>query len=201
VQYRSLKKITEPTTEPVSVAEAKAHCRIDTSDDDTYFSTLITAAREFCESYCDMTFAVAQYRLRLDAFPIEIELPRPPMASTGTATAVSVTYSVTTASTVALTASEFTVDRESIPGEIRPVAAWPAVISFGPYPATSGGYPGAVEVTWWGGNSTASAKLKNAILWLVGLWYERRMAADQASLAEMPFGVKAMLDSLKWRAR
>jgi hypothetical protein len=43
-----------------------------------------------------------------------------------------------------------------------------------------------------------SPRVKAAILMLVGQWYERRMAADSVSLSEMPFGVKALLDSVKW---
>ena len=36
MRYRSLKTLTQPTVEPVSLAEAKAHCRIDTdADNDT----------------------------------------------------------------------------------------------------------------------------------------------------------------------
>lgn len=40
---------TAPITEPVTVAEAKAYCRVSTSTEDTLFSTLITQAREAVE--------------------------------------------------------------------------------------------------------------------------------------------------------
>ena len=53
MQYRSLTRQTPPAVEPVTVAEAKAHLRVDISDDDTYIGTLITAAREWCEEYLD----------------------------------------------------------------------------------------------------------------------------------------------------
>lgn len=45
--------ITPPATEPVTVAEAKEHCFVESSntDWDTYFSTLIQAAREYAERY------------------------------------------------------------------------------------------------------------------------------------------------------
>jgi hypothetical protein len=33
---------------------------------------------------------------------------------------------------------------------------------------------------------------------LVGLFYEKRMAADAGSLAEVPFGVKSLLDAHRW---
>jgi hypothetical protein len=30
------------------------------------------------------------------------------------------------------------------------------------------------------------------------MWYERRLAADSMSAAEIPFGVKSLLDSQRW---
>jgi hypothetical protein len=60
----------------------------------------------------------------------------------------------------------------------------------------------AVTVTWWGGKgedgTDVEQRIRNAILWLVGYWYERRMAADGISMTEIPFGVKSLLDSAKW---
>jgi uncharacterized phiE125 gp8 family phage protein len=194
VRYRNLKKLTQPAVEPVSLAEAKHHCRVDTADDDGYISSLITVAREWCEDYCDATFLNTQYRMRLDAFPLHIELPRPPMSTSGTTTAVSIVYKLVDQSTVALDTTQYRVDRDSTPGVIRYnySGSWPShLFDFG-----------AVEVTWWGGYgpdaTSVSQRIKSAILWLVGMWYERRMAADQISLGEMPFGVKAMLDSVRW---
>jgi uncharacterized phiE125 gp8 family phage protein len=102
MRYRSLTTLTPPAVEPVTLAEAKQHLRVDTDTDDGYISSLITAAREWCEAYCDETFIHAQYRMTLDSFPIEIELPRPPMATSGTVTAVSITYTIEDNSTATL---------------------------------------------------------------------------------------------------
>ena len=194
MRFRSLKTITPPTVEPVTLAEAKAHCRVDTSTDDAYLSSLITAAREWCEAYCDETFVHTQYRMTLDSFPREIELPRPPMASSGTATAVTITYTMESQQTATLSASQYRVDRDATPGVIRTLynGSWPShLLDYN-----------AVSVTWWGGKGASGAaveqRIKNAILWLVGMWYERRMAADAVNLSEIPFGVKALLDSAKW---
>jgi uncharacterized phiE125 gp8 family phage protein len=194
MRFRSLKRLTLPAIEPVTLAEAKHHCRVDTDNDDVYLSALIVAAREWCEEYCDATFLHTQYRMTLDYFPLHIELPKPPMATSGTATAVSVVYKLSDQSTALLDSSTYRIDRDSTPGVIRYnySGSWPShLFDFG-----------AVEVTWWGGYGpdavSISQRIKSAILWLVGLWYEKRMAAQQANLSEIPFGVKALLDSIRW---
>lgn len=196
MRFRSLKTLTQPAVEPVTLAEAKQHCRVDTSTDDAYISALITAAREYCEKYCDETFVHTQYRMTLDSFRGEIELPRPPMASSGTCTAVVVTYTLENQSTATLASTGYRVDRDSVPGVIRTNYndSWPShLLDYN-----------AVSITWWAGNgadgSAVPQRIKSAILWLVGMWYERRMAADSVSLTEIPFGVKALLDNAKWGA-
>jgi uncharacterized phiE125 gp8 family phage protein len=194
-RYRSLKVATQPVVEPVSVADAKAHCRIDTNTDDSYVAALVSAAREYCETYMDETLIDTQYVMRLDAFPAAIELPRPPMSQTPARTAVSVVYTASDAgNTATLSTSEYRIDRDSKPGTLRPLygGSWPShLLDYG-----------SVTVTWWGGRGvdggSVPQRVKAAILMLVGQWYERRMAADAASMSEMPFGVKALLDSTKW---
>jgi uncharacterized phiE125 gp8 family phage protein len=194
-RYRSLKVVTQPVVEPVSVSEAKAHCRIDTTTDDAYIASLVSAAREYCETYMDETLIDTRYTMRLDAFPAVIELPRPPMSSTPARTAVSVVYVTGEAGgTATLATSQYRVDRDSVPGKVRTLYA-------GSWPSHLLDY-GSVTVSWWGGRgedgSKVSPRVKAAILMLVGQWYERRMAADAVNMSEMPFGVKAMLDSVKW---
>ena len=204
MRYRSLKTLTPPAHDLVSLEEAKQHCRIDTSTDDEYVENLIRAAHEWCAAYCDQTFVHTQYRMTLDSFPVEIELPRPPMATAGTVTAVVVTYTLENQSTAVLSSSEYRVDRDSKPGVIRTLynGSWPShLLDYN-----------AVTVTWWGGNANTGhgnqghghgrgdQRIKSAILWLVGMWYERRMAADAVNLSEIPFGVKSLLDNAKWGA-
>jgi len=59
-----------------------------------------------------------------------------------------------------------------------------------------------VTVTWWGGygasGSDVPAAIRHAILMHVGHLYERRLAADNVASNEVPFGVKALLDSQSW---
>lgn len=195
MEFRSLNIKTPPVVEPVSLADAKAHCRVDSSADDAYISALITAARQWVESYIDESLIHQQFVMRLDGFPAEIRLPKPPMASDGTTTAVTITYTLNeSGATATLATSQYRVDRDSRPGVIRNTygGSWPAYLE---------DY-NAVTVTWWGGRGASGSSvpqaIKNAILMLVGFWFERRLAADSGPTNEIPFGVKPLLDSQRW---
>ena len=196
MKYRSLSVATAPAVEPVSLAEAKAHLRVDISDDDSYISALITAARQYVEEYLDRALIAQQLTMRMDSFPYEFELPRPPMASSGTLTSTSITYTLeaATPTTTTLSTATYRVDRNDTPGRIRTIygGTWPSHLAD----------PNAVSVTWWAGygssGSDVPAAIRHAMLMIIGHLYERRLAADSMSSNEVPFGVKALLDSQKW---
>lgn len=65
----ALKLTTAPTTEPVTLAEAKAHLRVDVADDDLLITNLITAARVHAENVCRRAFVTQKWDLYLDSFP------------------------------------------------------------------------------------------------------------------------------------
>jgi uncharacterized phiE125 gp8 family phage protein len=195
INFRSLNRATGPSVEPLTLAEVKQHCRVDISDDDAYLESLVTAAREYCEDYLDRTLVHTQWRMRLDGFPYEIELPRPPMASSGTTTAVSITYTANeSGATVVLPSTEYRVDRDATPGAMRTLygGSWPSHLLD----------QNSVTVLWWGGygadGSSVPRPIRHAMLMLIGAWYERRQAADSAAATEIPFGVRALLDSARW---
>ena len=195
MQYRSLTRQTPPAVEPVTVAEAKAHLRVDISDDDTYIGTLITAAREWCEQYLDRTLVSTQWVMRFDSFPYEIELPRPPISSSGTTTAVTLTYTLGDDSTATLSTATYRVDRNSTPGVVRQLRA-------GSWPGNLDDY-NAVSVTWWAGygstGASVPASIRHAILMLVGHWYESRSTVLVGSISkQLEFAVESLLSSQKW---
>jgi len=68
-----------PAVEPLTLAEAKLHLRVEVTDDDVLIAQLIRAARQACEAYTNRTLVATIYELTLDAFPGEIRLPRPPL--------------------------------------------------------------------------------------------------------------------------
>lgn len=187
-RYRSLKRLTAPASEPITLAEAKAHCRVDHTTDDSLIQGYITASREWVEDYIDRSLVSQRLVMTLDAFPHEIELPRPPMASSGTATAVTVTYVMGEAGgTATLATSAYRVDRDSTPGVIRTTYAgsWPSHLLD----------QNSVTVTWWAGYGDPTSvpqRVKNAMLMCVHELYEKR------GNAVMPEAAMRLLDTVSW---
>lgn len=60
---------TAPVPEPVTLADAKLHLRIDSTDDDTLITALIKAARENVEASCERALMPQSWTERLDSFP------------------------------------------------------------------------------------------------------------------------------------
>lgn len=63
------KLLTPPTAEPIDLATAKAHLRVDFSDDDAYITALITAAREYSETFMGRSLMTQTWQLNQDSFP------------------------------------------------------------------------------------------------------------------------------------
>jgi uncharacterized phiE125 gp8 family phage protein len=199
VQYRSLTRQTPPAVEPVTLSEAKAHLRVDATEDDAYIATLITAAREWVEQYLDRTLVHTQWVMRFDKFPdsgIEpVELPRPPMVFSGTATAVAVTFTQEAGPTSTYSTAEYRVDRYATPGTILPIygSTWT------PHRQDDN----AISVTWWAGYGASGtgvpAAIRHAMLMLIGHWYEVRGAVLTGTISkEIEYGVQSLLDSQRW---
>lgn len=201
MQYRSLSRQTPPTVEPVTLSEAKAHCRVDTTADDAYIAGLIQTAREWVESYLDRSIIHTQWVMRLDKFPddgtMDLELPRPPMVASGTATAVAVTFTFENGTTSTYSTASYRVDRASTPGSVKTLygQAWPPHLMD----------DNSISVTWWGGYGASGtdvpAPIRHAILMLVAHWYDgaRQAAVSTGAVPQdVPFGVAALLDSMKW---
>jgi uncharacterized phiE125 gp8 family phage protein len=72
-----------PACEPVSLAEAKTHCRIDTDAEDTLVSSLILAARLYVEQSLNLALIRQSWSLYLDAWPgaAFVALPLGPLIS------------------------------------------------------------------------------------------------------------------------
>lgn len=79
----SVKIKTDVSTEPILAATVKTDLGIDFSDHDTLLGNLIKASREWCEGYCDATFAPKTLIVRWDELPSDqkLYLPQGPIDS------------------------------------------------------------------------------------------------------------------------
>ncbi len=197
MQYAGLKRVTQPPVEPVSLAEAKAHIRVDSEDDDALIQGLIASAREWVENHLDRTLIRTQWQMRLDYFPHTISLPRQPFTQEQHLQSVAISYTDAMGSVIVLPASNYRVLGDRTPAVVMP-----------PY---SGSWPSArydsdsITVTWWAGygpdQNTVPRAIKHAMLMLVGFWYENRMAvAVGAGITVTPLGfsVESLLAAHKW---
>jgi len=187
----ALKLITPPETYPVLLAEAKTHCRIDGTAEDDYISALITVATDYCENYQHRAFITQVWELWLDDFPIKdyVLIPRTPLQSVA-----SVKYYDDENTEYTISDTEYFVDLVSEPGRVvlGYDKEWPS-ITLRPANAVcirfTTGYASAADVP---------QKIKQAILFLVSHWYEKREPIqDGAVSGEIPFTVSALLSQDK----
>ncbi len=98
----SLKLITPAATLPVTVAEAKAHARIEIADDDALIGAMLSAATDMAEQYTGRSLITQTWDMTLDAFPAYFELTRAPVASI-----TSIKYTDTAGATQTLASTDY----------------------------------------------------------------------------------------------
>ncbi len=108
---------------PISLAAAKEHLRVTSSDEDALIDTLIRAAAGHVESFCRRALVKQTRKLVLDCFPAVIEPQRSPLRSVS-----SIQYLDTAGDLQTLDASRYRVDNYSCPGRITPAYgdSWPS---------------------------------------------------------------------------
>jgi uncharacterized phiE125 gp8 family phage protein len=155
-QY-AITQTVPPTAEPLTLAEAKAQCRVEHDLDDEQFIACIAAARGDVEAYTGRQLMPATWELQLDRFPRGREailLPHAPALAVD-----SVEYIDLLGATQTFHESNYIVDVRSEPGRIVPVET-----AF--YPSTAL-VPGAVTVTYTAGYGDVPQGIKYAMRLLV----------------------------------
>lgn len=189
--------VTPPAVEPVTLAEARAWCRIDDSDtaNNTVLTLLIQAMREYAENLTGRAFVQRTLQLNLECLPVEIELPLPPLVSV-----TSVKYTDENNTLQTLDPTLYTVDDQGEPGRVVQAwqaASWPTVI---PVPDSVrvlyiAGYDELGSPPDYAGNIPASLKL-----WLharLATLYENREQLVMNNQVEIPrHFADGILDSL-----
>lgn len=114
---------TQPVVEPIALNEAKLHLRIDANAEDEYVTSLIQAARQWCEGYEGQAYMMRTIKVYLDSFA-EISLPFFPLVSVS-----SIQYVDSDGNTQTLSSSYYTVDTDSTPGRVYLAynQTWPTI--------------------------------------------------------------------------
>jgi len=178
---------TGPAIEPVTLAQAKAHLRFDSTDENDLITTLISVARRKIEQWEWRAHITQTWTLKLDAFPKEdvIYLPRPPLQSVS-----SVKYLDGDGVLQTVDSGDYDVDSTSEPGRLKPAygEVWPT-------PRTQ---MGAVTICFVAGYGDAATDVpeqtRQAILLLVGHLFRNREAVSEMELREVPMTVAALLE-------
>ncbi len=202
----ALQLVTPPAEEPVSLAEAKLHLRVDFDEDDALILALISAARQAAETLTGRQFITSRWRLVLDRFagpngrdcwPEEsfsllshaLLLFKCPVQAV-----ISIRYLDMAGLQQTLEPSLYTVDTACEPARITPVfgETWPVSLP----------QIGSVSVTFdagYGGASAVPEGIKSWIKLRVGSLYAHReemSVLSRGRIDPLPF-IDGLLDSYK----
>jgi uncharacterized phiE125 gp8 family phage protein len=180
-----------PEFELITLAEAKAQCRVDTlfTADDTLINAYIKAAGDAAEAFCNRAFRLRNYNLSRTRFPsgrAPLLLPKGNFREL-----ISIDYRDTDNATAELEPDDVLVTNPAavVHAMIVPLAgeSWPGVSTDYPLPVVinyDAGYALAADVP---------EDLKTAIKLIVGAFYEFREAQVEGGASEIPLGYRHLL--------
>ncbi len=187
----SYKLITAAATDPVSVADFKAHQRIDGEAEDPQCSAFVKGAAEFYQTATSRQLVSATYRLSLPCWWDSdgyVSLMPAPVASI-----TSIQYYDGDGVQQTWSSSNYYVDTGSEPGRV--------------YLAAGASFPNhqtredAIWINYVAGYGAASAVPsidKAAIKLLASNWYENREATIVGTIvSDLPFALKAIIEMRK----
>lgn len=182
-------KVITPPAAVLDLEQLRRHCKIDppdaTNDADDDLTAALAAAHATAQHYTGISIGSQTLELALDEFPEGgIQLLQGPVTSI-----TSVSYVDENGDTQTLASSAYSLDDYSTPAWLLPAADtdWPST-----YAAAN-----AVKVRYVAGASALDGAVAQALRLLVGLYFDNRNAADKGALTEIPFGVKALLNTVK----
>ena len=186
----SLVVTTQPTAEPVSVAEVRDHLNLLNTEHDPYLTSLIKAARRNCEKFCRQTAMTTTYRAVFPYWPSDgvICLPKPPLQSI-----TSVNYIDSDGNSQLLATTEYVVDADSMPG--RFIRGYEKTLPI----VRTAGTAAPITIVYVGGYTTADLvpeDFRHAMLMLIGHWWMVREAAAQVRFTEVPHAVEDLLSGV-----
>lgn len=194
----ALVSYTAPTLYPITMAEARAHLRLDSHDENDLVSSLIGAATEYLQNQMGRSFVTQTWKLYLDSFPSgdgeAIRPPRPPLLAVS-----SISYVDTNGDTQTWSSAEYSVDTYTEPGRITCAYgySWPSTRDI----------ENAVCVTYTAGFGTSAStaaqsqaavplSIKAAVKLLISHWYENR---EPVNIGNITTPLPMTVESLIWQ--
>lgn len=189
--YR-LKLTAAPSEEPLTLSEVKTALDVQRDDQDGMLSRLLTAARLKVEEDTNRQLCSATWQINLDRWPNgmsgPVYLPKAPIQSIGAVVYINDAGSLTT---LASSEYDFVADE---PGRLLPAygKSWPVTRD----------KPWAIVITYvagYGAAAAVDARAKQAILLLVGHWYENREAVLTGTISKsIELAYQSLVDSLSY---
>ena len=209
-QRLNVTRTVEPTYSPVTLSEAKIHCRVDETDEDALISSLIVAATNYAQEIIQRQIMPASYVLALDGFPRGVRNDNCSSAIdgrdillpyAGALAVASIAYLDTDGASQTVASADYVLSAASKPSRIALAYAqvWP----------DSYAQIDAVTVTYTAGfiasteNETVQQDgvpepIKLAIKLLVSHWFENREAQIIGTVSNsIGFAVDALLSPYK----
>jgi uncharacterized phiE125 gp8 family phage protein len=181
-----------PASEPVTVAEARAHLRIDTPQEDTLIASLILAARLHVETALGLVLITQSWRLLLDRWPLErdLEMPLRPLQ-----TIDAVRVLPAEGAPAVIEEAAYIADTVGVPPRlVRTGVIWPQ-----PGRAANG-----IEIDFTAGYgpqaSDVPPPIRQALMLLIAHWHERREPIAVGALdTAVPGPVTDLLEPYRMR--
>jgi uncharacterized phiE125 gp8 family phage protein len=174
----SLTLVTAPTVEPLQLADAKAHLRVDASHEDALIQRLIVAARRAAETATGRALCTQSWQWTADRWPCRapITLPKAPVQSV-----THVKYVATDGTLTTWSSAEWQADLTSELPRILPAYGytWPSLRD----------QMAAVRVEFVAGYGAAAAvpeDIKAAMLLIVGHLFEHREDVADFQVFQVP---------------
>jgi uncharacterized phiE125 gp8 family phage protein len=167
-----------PVSEPITLALAKAQCRVEGADEDDLIGGYVAAARSHVEAYCNSALVSRTVTVKCDAFCDFERFPLGPLASVS-----SVAYIDTDGAIQTLDAAVYEVRNDGLDAAIvlKYDQSWPSIRN-----------GSRITVTGVLGYADIPDDIIHAILLLVAHWYQNREAVGE-EIVIVPMGVDALL--------
>lgn len=175
-----------PAEEPVSLDEAKLHCKVDGFADDSLITALIIAARQRAEHETGRALITQKWRLALDGFPVAaIAIPNPPLQSVE-----AISYVDTEGAVRTLDAAAYRTHKTRLVGLVTPTpgTAWP--VARKDYDTVQ------IDFTvGYGERQHVPQAVKQWMLLAIGTWYAQRETMVPGQAVQLPYSFwDALLD-------